>query len=101
MAITKSSKKVLSEIEFLIKKYKINHLKIIDDNFFVDIKRVREIAEGILQKKLKITWDVECRTDYFRDGFVDDKILPLVLYDMQGLISRSKKVTISYFELFM
>ena len=74
----KSSKKVLREMEYISKKYKINHLKIIDDNFFVDIKRVREIAKGILKKKLKFTWDVECRTDYFKDGFVDDSTLSLL-----------------------
>lgn len=74
----KSSKKVLKEMEHLIKKYKITHFKIIDDNFFVDIKRVKAIAQGILEKKLKFTWDVECRADYFKDGFVDDSILLLL-----------------------
>jgi len=74
----KSSSKVLKEIEYIIKKYKINHFKIIDDNFFVDIRRVRQIAKGILEKKLKFTWDVECRTDYFKEGFVDDSTLSLL-----------------------
>jgi len=74
----KSAKKAVKEMEFIFKKYKINHFKIIDDNFFVDIKRVREIARNILDKNLKFTWDVECRTDYFRDGFVDNSTLSLL-----------------------
>ena len=75
----KSAEKVLKEMEYILKEYKINHFKIIDDNFFVDIKRVREIAKGIIKKKIKCTWDVECRADSFKDGFVDDPTLTLLL----------------------
>lgn len=74
----KSAEKAVSEMDYIIKKYKINHFKIIDDNFFVDIKRVREIAKGILEKKLECTWDVECRVDYFKEGYLDDPTLSLI-----------------------
>lgn len=74
----KSAKKVLNEMEYIQKKYKISHFKIIDDNFFADIKRVREIAQGILDKKMKFTWDVECRVDYFKKGYIDDSLLKLL-----------------------
>lgn len=73
----KSAGKVISEIEYIVKKYALTHLKIIDDNFFVDIKRVREICEGIIRKGINITWDGECRCDYFRDGMLDDETLKL------------------------
>lgn len=73
----KSAEKVISEIEYIVKKYNITHLKIIDDNFFPDIRRVREICEGIIKKDLRFTWDGECRADYFRDGMLDDKTLAL------------------------
>lgn len=73
----KSAGKVLSEIEHIVNKYNISHLKIIDDNFFVDIKRVREICEGILEKGLNITWDGECRCDYFNDHMLNDETLTL------------------------
>ena len=63
---------------YIQKKYKINHFKIIDDNFFADVKRAKEIAQGILDKKLKFTWDVECRADYFRDDCVNDSLLALM-----------------------
>jgi len=74
----KSAEKVIKEITHIIKKYDISHLKIIDDNFFVDIKRVRNICKLILKKKIKLTWDVECRANYFKEGFVDDPTLKLL-----------------------
>lgn len=73
----KSAAKVISEIEFIVNKYKLTHLKIIDDNFFVDIKWVREICAGIIDKGLNITWDGECRCDYFNDRHLNDETLDL------------------------
>lgn len=73
----KSAEKVISEIEHIVNKYNLTHLKIIDDNFFVDIKRVREICEAIIEKKLNITWDGECRCDYFNDNMLNDETLKL------------------------
>ncbi len=73
----KSAEKVISEIEYIVKKYRLTHLKIIDDNFFVDIRRVREICEGIIRKGLNITWDGECRCDYFNDRMLNDETLKL------------------------
>jgi len=73
----KSAKKVVSEIEYIVKKYNITHLKILDDNFFPDIERVREVCKGIIKKDLHFTWDGECRADYFKDGMLDDETLDL------------------------
>lgn len=73
----KSAEKVISEIEHTVKKHGLTHLKIIDDNFFVDIKRVRAICEGIIRKNLNITWDGECRCDYFNDRMLNDETLKL------------------------
>lgn len=74
----KSTKKVLNDLHYIQNKYNIKHFKILDDNFFVDIKRVREICKEILKRNMKFTWDVECRTDYFKKGFVDDNTLTLL-----------------------
>jgi radical SAM superfamily enzyme YgiQ (UPF0313 family) len=73
----KSAAKTLAEIEQIVNTYKLTHLKIIDDNFFVDIRRVREICEGIIEKGLNITWDGECRCDYFNDHMLNDETLSL------------------------
>jgi len=73
----KSAEKVISEIEYLIGKYSLTHIKIIDDNFFVDIERIRQICEGIIKRGLHITWDAECRCDYFNDNMLNDETLAL------------------------
>jgi len=73
----KSADKVIFEIEDIVRKHKLSHLKIIDDNFFVDIKRVREICRGIIKKKLNITWDAECRCDYFNEKMLNDETLDI------------------------
>jgi anaerobic magnesium-protoporphyrin IX monomethyl ester cyclase len=61
----KSAKRVLDEIEFIVKKYP--HIKIIDpidDNVFVDEFRVKEICEGLVDRKLGVHWRANCRFDY-------------------------------------
>lgn len=74
----KNAEKVIAEVRQIIEKYGINHLKIIDDNFFVDIQWVKEIAGGFIREDFGITWDAECRVDYFKEGFVDDRLLSLL-----------------------
>ncbi|MFH1401641.1 MAG: radical SAM protein [Parcubacteria group bacterium] len=73
----KSARKVIEEVRSFIKKYGLTHLRIIDDNFFVDCRRVKEICEGFIKNKFNITWDAECRVDYFKEGHLDDKLLSL------------------------
>lgn len=61
----KSARRVLDEIEYIM--YKFPHVKIIDpvdDNFFVDKKRVEDICNGILDRKIKVKWRADCRFDY-------------------------------------
>lgn len=73
----KSAEKVIEEIHHIVNRYRLTHLKIVDDNFFVDIKRVRAICHGLIQKGIHITWDGECRCDYFNDRMLDDETLEL------------------------
>ena len=49
-------KRVVDDIEYFVKKHGIGTFYIIDENFFVDVKRVREICNEILKRKLKIKW---------------------------------------------
>ncbi len=74
----KSATKVISEVEAIIGKYSLTHLKIIDDNFFVDINRVREVARAFSERKMNISWDAECRCDYFNDRILNDETLKLL-----------------------
>ncbi|OHB57727.1 MAG: hypothetical protein A2173_03775 [Planctomycetes bacterium RBG_13_44_8b] len=73
----KHAAKVVAELSHIVKKYKLDHIKIIDDNFFVNINRVRSICRMICEYGLEFTWDAECRADYFRHDFLDDDTLRL------------------------
>lgn len=73
----KPAEKVLDEIRTMVEQHKLNHIKIIDDNFFVNTQWVATIAQGLIDLNLDITWDTECRADYFREGKVDDDLLKL------------------------
>ncbi len=46
-----------------------------DENFFVDIKRAREIVSGMITDKLAIPWETTIRVDYIKDGAVDGNFL--------------------------
>ena len=74
----KSASKVVDELAYIVDKYKLSHVKILDDNFFVDITRVRDICHGIIERNLKFTWDTECRCDYFNDKMINDDTLKLI-----------------------
>ncbi len=57
------AKYVVDEIEFLIKEYGINGIYFIEDNFFVDKQRVRDICEGIIKRGIKVSLGASCRID--------------------------------------
>jgi anaerobic magnesium-protoporphyrin IX monomethyl ester cyclase len=62
----KSSKRVLDEIEYLLEKFpNVKTLDPVDDNFFVDKKRVEEICQGMIDRGINVSWRANCRFDYF------------------------------------
>ena len=61
----KSANRVLDEIEYILKTYP--HIKMmdpIDDNVFVDENRVKEICQGLIDRRLGVQWRANCRFDY-------------------------------------
>ena len=74
----KSPRKIVDELEGLIREYNLTHFKILDDNFFVSRKRVKEFCGLIIDRKLSFTWDGECRVDYFRDDYLNDDYLQML-----------------------
>ncbi len=52
-----SAEKVLRNIIDIFYNRKINSFYIIDDNFFLDLARVRKIAEGIISERIDIYWE--------------------------------------------
>ncbi|MBF0118027.1 MAG: B12-binding domain-containing radical SAM protein [Desulfobacterales bacterium] len=73
--LAKEPYKVIDELKGISESYAVNHFKIIDDNFFVQKKRVDEIAERLIESHLKVTWDAECRVDYFSEGYINETLL--------------------------
>lgn len=49
----------LRHIKELVREKNINSFYIIDDNFFVDLRRAREICEGIVKERLDIYWEAQ------------------------------------------
>jgi anaerobic magnesium-protoporphyrin IX monomethyl ester cyclase len=61
----KSPERVVDEIEWVLERFP--HVKIIDpvdDNFFVNRKRVEAICELILSRGIRVAWRANCRFDY-------------------------------------
>jgi len=59
----RSPQNVIEEIEFLIKKYGVRVIFFFDDTFNVSKKRVEEICDLILEKRLDIFWKCDVRLD--------------------------------------
>ncbi len=54
----RSAKNVVDEIEYLIKRYRIEELAFHDDCFLGSKKRVEEICDEMLARKMRIRWSV-------------------------------------------
>jgi len=54
-----SAGRIIEELKYLSRDFKINSFYIIDDNFFVDLKRARVIAQGIIDEGLDIIFEVQ------------------------------------------
>lgn len=54
---------VLDEIEFICEKHKIRHFALIDDTLMLDHSRVYQFCNGIIERKLDITWEGWTRAD--------------------------------------
>jgi len=63
-----SVKRVLNEINYVVKKLKINYIQFWDDTFTVDKKRTIEISKHL--EKLGIKWSINTRPDC-----IDEEIL--------------------------
>lgn len=57
------AEQVVDEVSYLVKKYHINLVGVIDDLFFAFRPRSLEIAEGFLRRGLKFEWYIQDRAD--------------------------------------
>jgi len=68
--------KAIRDISAIIENYKINHIFLMDENFFPDIRRARKIIEFL--KTVSVSWEADCRADYFRDNIINDSMLEMM-----------------------
>ncbi len=59
----RSPEKVIEEIEFLIKNYKVKEIKFYDDLFTFNKERVHKICNEIIKRKIDISWSCSARVD--------------------------------------
>jgi radical SAM superfamily enzyme YgiQ (UPF0313 family) len=59
-----SAEKTIKLFTIMVKKYNLDGLLIYDDDFFVDINRVKKICLGIIKNRLNIKWFADCRVNH-------------------------------------
>lgn len=59
----RSAESILSEIEQIIYKHKMNSFEFVDDLFTLDNSRVEDICQGIIERGLPIDWSCSARAD--------------------------------------
>lgn len=72
-----SATRVISDLEFLQKKYNFEAVRFYDSNIFVHEQRTKEICLGILGKKLDFQW-LKCNGDAFILANYQDETLELM-----------------------
>ncbi|MCD6312144.1 MAG: radical SAM protein [Elusimicrobia bacterium] len=78
----RSAENVLSEIEEIVNKLRIKYIVFSDDTFTLDRKRVVEICDLIIERKLKFKWQMMTRANLF-----DEELL--LLMKKAGLVRMS------------
>lgn len=68
--------RIFSDLHTLVDQHDIDAITWREDNFFVDRKRTKEIAERIIEENLQIKWHADCRIDYLHN--CDDTFMTLL-----------------------
>jgi len=58
-----SADRIVSQIEYLKDQYNVRFFRFFEDNFTFDRERLRRFCQLLIDKKLKIKWDCDCRAD--------------------------------------
>ncbi|OQZ00154.1 MAG: hypothetical protein B6D35_07550 [Candidatus Brocadia sp. UTAMX2] len=71
----KSAVRLLDEIEVLLKKYNVDFIDFIDENFLVDKSRFFQFLDGIEERQLTFTWFAGSRANYFNPGYLTHDVI--------------------------
>ncbi|MBF0358692.1 MAG: B12-binding domain-containing radical SAM protein [Magnetococcales bacterium] len=87
---------VIAHIEFLIARYSVTHLSIIDDTSFVNLKRMGEIFEKIVEKNIHVNLEFRGarinEIDKMDDDFLDLMVAAGGRVIMVGVESASDRI---------
>jgi anaerobic magnesium-protoporphyrin IX monomethyl ester cyclase len=65
--------RVFSDLEFLTSAYHPEEIDILDDNFFIDPRRIKEFIEGYKKRGFRFKWTAFGRCRFFAEG--EDEII--------------------------
>ncbi len=65
---------VLEEIEYFVHNHRITSITFDDDNFFTSRKRVLEICDKLIERKIDITWDAGVSVDLLLNHYTDEDL---------------------------
>lgn len=68
---------MINEIRILKERFGLRFIKFVDENFFIDRKRVMDFCSLMLKEKLDVGWRAGGRANYFNDRHVNDELLGL------------------------
>jgi len=73
----RTAKQVLEDLRVINSKeyFKGKKLRFWDENFFVDIRRAKEVINGMIEKNLSRPWETTVRANYLRSGMIDDDFM--------------------------
>lgn len=63
----------MENLDSLIERYKVDHIFFMDEDFFCNRDRVKDLIAQIAKRN--ITWESNCRADYINDEYIDDNFL--------------------------
>ena len=67
----RSPKNIVDEIEFLIKEFGIKSIVFRDPMFTMDMNRIKDLCNEIIDRKLKFEWTCETRVDRLDEPLLD------------------------------
>ncbi|MBF0300711.1 MAG: B12-binding domain-containing radical SAM protein [Oligoflexia bacterium] len=70
----RSALEIITEIKNLQKQYRANTFLFLDEDFFINKKRVLEFLDLAEKESLKFNFRTWCRADHFKDDYLNDEL---------------------------
>ena len=71
----RSAESIVNEIKRLQQNYGVNTFLFLDEDFFINKRRVLEFIDLVEKEELHFNWRMWCRVDHFRDKYINSDLL--------------------------